>query len=284
MMTKLNLFFNIAVLLSMMSCGNDKTQAQQSTVQNAPSNNYHSTLIRDSIFTNVYQISSNNITQSGVDYLIDVAISNSEKVPVLFIDQKLPTSLLPQLYPKFSQIIVITPNWGYYDDVAKAHDPKIACAEPMASSIIYEFNRQDGRLQKDSLELMGKFPEMKNAVPKTLTSNERKIFYSESYGSTCCPKDPQWDNSPTREEFVADFEKLNQTKISETYREKRGKEGETVFYYTLKNLPNALKIKFIQEREYSRLINKQNKDVRRTPMIYTAFIIEKNERMQLLNP
>lgn len=283
-MIKLNLLFNIVLILSIISCGNDKTQAQQLTVQNAPSNNYHSTLIRDSVFTNVYQISSSNVIQSGVDYLIDVAIPNSEKVPVIFIDQKIATSLLPQLYPKFSKIIVITPNWKYYDDVAKAHDPEIACAEPMASSVIYEFNRENGRLQKDSLELMGKFPEMKNAVPKALTANDKKIFYSESYASACCPKDPQWDNSPTREEFIANFEKNNHTKISETYREKRGKEGEAVFYYTLKNLTNALKIKFIQEREHSRLINKQNKDVRRTPMIYTPFIIGKNERIQLSNP
>lgn len=100
------------------------------------------------------------------DYIFNVSIPKSEKIPILFVSARVPLKILSEIYPEFLQLIVITPNWTYYDEVANQIPSDVGCAEPLASSIIYEFNRENGKFQKDSLIIMGGFPVMKFKITK----------------------------------------------------------------------------------------------------------------------
>ncbi|WP_185965912.1 hypothetical protein [Flavobacterium sp. ZT3R18] len=236
--------------------------------------------INDTVFKDVIEITDNNVATNGKDYLFDISISKTIKVPVVFVQAQVPLNLLPHIYPEFSRIIVVSPNWKYYQEMSNQKLGEGLACEPMASSIIYEFKRENNRVKKDSLVLMGSFPKMEFANKSKPETNKVEVYFSESYGSVCCPRDEQWDNRPSRDEFAANFEKINKIKITNTYREPHGKEGEAFYYYSLKGLSNKLKLNFILERTFSRIINRHLKDLMITPKIYTPTILEVNNRMK----
>jgi len=235
-------------------------------------NMFHSEIIRDSVFTDVIEITDRDLVTNGRDYLFTKSIPKETKIPVVFISAAVPINLLSTIYPEFKSIIVITPNWTYYNEALQSQ-PGGVCAEPSASSVIYEFKRENGKVMKDSIVNLSGFPEMKYGKNHQLKTKERLIYFSEIYGSVCCPKDPQWDNSQTREEFVKRFESDNQIKIGGTYINPQGDEGEAEFYYSLVQLSNNLRLKFIKERTYSRILNKETKKIKNLPGIYTPFIL-----------
>jgi hypothetical protein len=232
--------------------------------------------INDTVFKNVIGITDSNVATNGKDYLFDISISKTIKVPVIYVEAEVPLNLLPHIYPKFSRIIVISPNWKYHQELSTQKLPKGMCAEPMTSSIIYEFRRENNIVKKDSLVLMGDFPKMEFANKSKPETYKMEVYFSESYGSACCPR----DNRPSRDEFIAHFEKINKIKITDTYREPHGKEGEAFYYYSLKGLSNKLKLNFILERTFSRIINRHLKDLMIKPKIYTPTILQVNNRMK----
>lgn len=164
-MKKLLLLLIFAFALQSCENNSQKTNKKQ-LPKTTKFNTFHSEKIRDSIFENVIEITDNDIITKGTDYIFNVSIPKSEKVPILFVSARVPLEILSDIYPKFQKLIVIAPNWTYYDEVAKQITSDVGCAEPMASSIIYEFNRENGKLQKDSLIIMGGFPEMKFNIIK----------------------------------------------------------------------------------------------------------------------
>ena len=275
----------ITCSIILIVCNGNAQQATENKPMRKPVeiNTFHSERIKDTFFENVIEITNNNVINTGIDYLFDISIASSTETPVLFISAKVPLELLPRIYPELPKLIVITPNWNYYEETSSQRLPKeIKCAEPMASSVIYEFNRENGKLQKDSLVIMGGkgFPEMKFTEKYKLKDNEVDIYYSEYYGSVCCPRDQQLDNKPTREEFITFFEKENAVKITDTYQEMIGEEGEVTYNYTLNGLTNSQKLKFILERDFYRIINRETKDIIKTPNIYTPYILKITNRIK----
>ena len=130
--------------------------------------------IRDELFKNVIQISDNDIKINGQDFFIDFSIPDTIKSPVIFIQTKVPLNLLPKIYPEFSRIIIITPNWTYYDEISKQQlSEDFNCMEPMASSVIYELERENDKTEKDSIIIMGKFPQMEFADKTKFKRNKR---------------------------------------------------------------------------------------------------------------
>lgn len=234
----------------------------------------------DSVFTDVIEITDRNIETNGTDYLFTIPISKKIEKPVVFISDKVPVHLLPSIYPEFKKLTVIVPNWVFYDQASDNSAEGGYCAEPIASSIIYEFDRTSGKLQKDSLVMMGGFPEMEFGKPYQLKNKELAIYYQEYFGSVCCPRDPQMDNTPTREAFISMFEKQHHTKITNTYSQLRGREGEVSFYYTLEGLSNQLKLRFIVDRNFYRIVNRHSKEISKQPTIYTPTVLEVNERIK----
>ena len=229
-------------------------------------------------FKNVVVIDDRNVV-AGYDYLFDVAISDTVKEPVIFIRAEIPSALLFTMYPQFKKITVITPNWEYYRGLTKKLPPGVVCAEPRASSIIYHIDRKNGVLKKDSIVLMGGYPQMDYAKEYQPKSSEIKAYYTGSYDSTRRTID---SNIPTSANFIAGFEKENGVKISDTYEESTEKEGEITYYYTLNGLSNKLKLQFIEERRYSLIVNRATKYVVFAPKIFTPFIVTLNERMKKL--
>ena len=143
-------------------------------------NTFHSEIIKNSFFDDVIEISDKNVFTDRINYFFNISIPKSKdaKESILFIETKIPLNLLPSIYPEHSKLIVIVPNWTYYSKNLNRKLPKgILCDEPMASSIIYEFNRENGKLLKDSLIIMGGkgFPEMK--FKKQINLNENEIEF-----------------------------------------------------------------------------------------------------------
>lgn len=241
----------------------------------------YSQKISDKYFENVIEITDKNVVSNGSDFLFDVAIPNDSKTPIVFVSAKVSQKLLSGIYPEFSRLIVISPNWNYYDEISKQKLPEgVICAEPTASSVIYEFKRENGKILKDSLALMGSFPEMKIVSLPKIKPNQTLVYFTERFGSKCCPKDLQWENSPKREEFIADFESENKTKIGNTYVRYTGKEGESDYYYTLNKLSNELKLRFILERNFYRIVNRHLKDIIKYPRIFTPIILDVNSNLK----
>ena len=241
----------------------------------------YSQKISDKYFENVIEIKDKNVVTNGSDFLFDIAIPEESKTPVLFVSATVSQKLLSGIYPEFSRIIVVSPNWNFYNETArKAKENGIYCAEPIASSVIYEFKRENGKILKDSLVLMGSFPEMKIVSPPKIKPNQVLVYFTERFGSRCCPKDLQWENSPKREEFIANFESENKAKIGNTYVRYTGKEGESDYHYTLNKLSNELKLHFILERNFYRIVNRHLKDIIKYPRIFTPTILDVNSDLK----
>lgn len=74
------------------------------------------------------------------------------------------------------------------------------------------------------------------------------IYYSEIYGSSCCPRDPKWDLKTSLKNFTDNFEKSHNTKVGKVYEKSYGDEGEHECYYTLSGLTGKQKVEFISKR------------------------------------
>ena len=232
--------------------------------------------INDSIFNNVIEITDNNTGNNGTDYLFNISIPKSIEIPIIFVQKEVPPSILPIIYPEFSKLIVITPNWTYYAKNSNQVLPEgVICAEPMASSIVYEFNRENGKVLKDSLVIMGDFPNMKFKEPKKQKDNEIEVFYEENFGSACCPKDPKWKIKDKLGDFITAFEKSNKVKIGDVYKKMIGEEGEHNLYFTLSNLNSKQKLEFLQEVRYWIYIDRHLEDIRFKSQIFTPSFIKK---------
>ena len=158
-----NLFIPLVFFFVLQSCENNSQKTNKKQLQKTTKNNsFHSEKIRDSIFENVIEITDNDIVTKGTDYIFNVSISKSEETPILFVSARVPLEILSDIYQEFPKLIVIAPNWNYYDEVAKQMTPiELRRAEPRTSTIIYEFNRKDGILKKDSIIIMDTFPEIR---------------------------------------------------------------------------------------------------------------------------
>lgn len=233
--------------------------------------------IPDTTYRNVLEITDNDVITDGKSFLFTRMISGKMDIPVVFVSARVPLDLLTGIYPEFRRLTVITPNWKYYDEVARESPG----GEPIASSIVYQLNRVNETVKKDSLVIMGGFPKMEFAGKSVHEKSLMKVYYREGYGSLCCPRDPKWDLKPSIKEFTKDFQAKNKIKIAGTYAELAGKEGEVNYYYGFKGVPDRLKLKFIVDRVS--LLSNDTRFKKRHLMrsIYTPVEVVVNERMNL---
>ncbi|MDH7464178.1 hypothetical protein QEG73_22970 [Chitinophagaceae bacterium 26-R-25] len=229
--------------------------------------------INDTAFYNVIRIDDKNVIRNGDDYLFNVSIPANCQMPVICVDAKIPSSLLKDIYPEFSKLIVIVPEWGHCEGGAGWY------AEIAARFEIFKFERNHGMQKIDSTVVWGDDALTMKFIDQKLKEDEAEIYYTESFGSKCCPRDPQ-RNKPTREEFIDLFEKQNKAKIINTYFESTGEEGESNYYYTLTELPDSLKLKFILERNNSRLLHEEESKIKKAPAIHTPSRIKLDSKMR----
>ena len=122
---------------------------------------FHSERIRDTVFENVIEIKEDDVAKNGTAYRFKVPIPKTGETPVLFVSARVPLATLSSIYPEVPNVIVIAPNWNYYDEVAQERTPQEVLIEPRTSTVVYEFNREQGKLRKDSIIIMDHLPEMR---------------------------------------------------------------------------------------------------------------------------
>lgn len=164
---KVILFSQMILTLIWLSCGRQQPQATgaHALSQSGDTGRFYSERIRDTAFEDVIELTDNDVVTDGANYTFKASIPRSSETPVLFVLAKVPLSILSGIYPEFPRLIVIAPNWNYYDEVSRQRRNDLARVELRTSAVVYEFNRENGTLQTDSVVVMGRFPEMK-FVPK----------------------------------------------------------------------------------------------------------------------
>lgn len=155
-MKKLLIFIILAFVFQSCEYKTPKKMDNKPMRKDVQKNTFHSERIRDTIFENVIEIDDKNVILNKTDYHFNVSIPKSEKTPVIFVSAKVPLEVLADIYPELPNLIVIAPNWNFYEENSK----HTGCHEPIASSVIYEFNRENGKQMKDSIVIMGGFPKM----------------------------------------------------------------------------------------------------------------------------
>lgn len=115
--------------------------------------------VLDTVFYDVIEIESEDMLAKGDSIILTKTIPPDIKTPVIYISPRVPLKILPWIYPQFERKIVITPNWVYFQEVAKSAPPG-GCAEPCASVVIYEFKKEGNKMMKDSTVMMCSYPEI----------------------------------------------------------------------------------------------------------------------------
>lgn len=144
----------ILFLLLIISC-NKGNIAPTSKVERPKTHSPEKPSVTDTVFSDVINIEKNDIVLRNDSLVISKKIS--EKTPVLYIEDRQPVDLLPSILPEFPRVIVITPNWIGYDEVAKSA-PEGGCAEPTVSTVVYEFTHRNRKITKDSAIYYGNVP------------------------------------------------------------------------------------------------------------------------------
>ncbi|PJJ66117.1 hypothetical protein [Chryseobacterium geocarposphaerae] len=205
------------------------------------------------IFNDVILIKDENVFQSGKLILIDIPLKinsgeslifyNASHVPnKLFFDEKI---FLPQV----KEFILISPDKEYYKSVREFANRIKGCAEPMKTDKFYFVKRNESKWDSISLNSQN-YPTINFKNKMTVGSKNAIVsYYSEFFGSACCPRDKKRD-------FLTDnknnyfFEELIDKGIivKEMYSCSFGHEGEYASFYPLKELSNEQKMIFIKKR------------------------------------
>ena len=101
------------------------------------------------------------------------------------------------------------------------------------------------------------------------------MYYTDGFGSRCCPKDPKWEMKGRLSEFIAAFEKRNHVKIGDVYKKITGKEGEHILYFTLSTLNTEQKLLFLQEVQSCYFLTKKTKDIKIASQVFIPFLVHK---------
>ena len=217
-------------------------------------NNLFAQTIRDSVFNNVILINNTDVSTNGFHFLIDIPIKPQKEPIVIFnndfrISTKLFFSRNSFLYGQ-NDFFLITPDWEYYNNIEETErkNPSLKL-DPYRQNKIYHIQRNNVKIQIDSLSIRMDDPRKPitiNFNNPELKENEVKYFFKECYGSTCCPKDENWDFKQENDKIKNDFnEKENVNIYKNVYRQVLGRESEHCDYYTLSDLTNEQKIQFL---------------------------------------
>ena len=207
--------------------------------------------INDTIFKNVVLIEEEDIVKSQEDYLVDVVLDfKSNHIPIIFNYSRVSKHFFLDRFLKHKSLILITPDWDFYNKVAKEANAMGGCIEPATTNIIYQRKYFENKPKIDSIRVSGNQPKLIFTERlKNLESDDNIIFYhSESFGSSCCPRDPRRNMIKTLNAYISSFEEKNDIKIGNVYKRITGKEGEHTLYFTLSNLNKQQKISFLKGR------------------------------------
>lgn len=211
---------------------------------------------KDKIFDHVILINDENVFQFGKLILIDIPlkINNNEKL-IFYNASHIPNKLFFDktiFLSEIDEFTLISPDKEYYESVRKFANRIKGCAEPIKTDKFYFVKRSAPKWDSISLD-SGNYPVVKfKNLQTTISKNDIVSYYSESFGSQCCPRDKKWDllMEDNNDSYTALLKELKNENIivKEVYSRNEGKEGEVSHFYPLKELSNKQKLVFINKR------------------------------------
>jgi len=252
-------------------------------------NNLFAQTIRDSVFNNVILIKKTDVSTNGFHFLIDIPLKPQKDPIVIFNDDfRIPAKSFfsrSSFLSEQNEFILITPDWEFHKEIIEEQKKYGIHIKAFPKNKIYQVKRSGSGYEVDSLSvglLDSGNPIKINFKNQELKENEVKYFFKECYGSTCCPEDPSWKFENERNEMRNNFNIENKVNAyKNAYRETKGKKGEHCTYYTLSDLNNEQKIKFVFLRTSSASFNTKDLDIV-SIIIFPAII--NIENMENLNP
>lgn len=239
--------------------------------------------ITDKIFHNVIRVDDKQMFPKSdmfpkyggqnANILIDIAVPSSHKKPVIFITPDIPIKRLQSIYPKFSEMILITPNHTFYKKMPSSK------GEPAASSVLYQIQRNGKNIKIDSLVMKSGFPKMnyyKNPLDGDYTEDfeyyqkeagKIKVFYQDEERLAL-------ENEViSLKESLSEYEKKFKKKIH-YYQRYNKKHRFFENYYTMEGLTKKEKLEFILHRQWATIPNKRVKNILFSPQLITPYWVK----------
>lgn len=202
---------------------------------------------------NVQMIGSELVASEDGHYLIDLPLlEQPDSLYSFFLQAHVPLSLFTDtdaFYPAIKRFIMIVPDWAFYDRVAKDAQKNGIVLEPATTNTYYYIDRTGGQVSVDSVHCSGDGHPQLNYGKAETPRNTLRVYRTESYGSVCCPKDPNWALAPLDAAFISSYEKANNVRIRGTYKQLAGKEGEYNTYYTLTGMSVEQRLHFLLAKQ-----------------------------------
>ncbi|OPB88025.1 hypothetical protein BAS06_12630 [Elizabethkingia miricola] len=229
-------------------------------------------------YKHVIMIEDEHMVKLGENYLIDIPIQEKpDSTYVFFLNAGIPVEQLKKpssFYPFINEFILIVPDRKYYKIIAEEASKQGIQIEPLVTNNYYHIIRNGGEVKTDSTHISGNgHPHISYTEPE-VPKGMLQVYYTDSYGSVCCPRDPKWDTKQDDASFIKEFEKNKKVKIADTYQQNNGKEGEHAIYYTLSGLTSLQRLDFILEKQYQRTVNKEAKDIQFSGRIFTPYSVK----------
>ncbi|MBC9914298.1 hypothetical protein [Chitinophaga varians] len=227
-------------------------------------------------YDHVVLIEDKYVAEAAGNYLVDLPlVEAADSNYTFYLGAHIPVTMFTAtstFYPGIREFTLIVPDWEFYHQVAEGASSRNMCAEPATTNIYYHIRRNDTAVIVDSVRVQGEQPALKYITPHA-PSDTLVVYRTESYGSACCPPDPQWKRTAENAAMIKDFERKHKVSITGTYRQNSGKEGEHTDYYTLPGLTTKQRLDFLLTRRWQWIVNKETKQIVFRPQFFTPTLI-----------
>lgn len=215
-------------------------------------------------YKNVVMIADKDVAGSAGNYLIDIPLeANEDTTYAFFLGAHIPVEYFKTnngFYPSIKAFILIVPDWDFYKKISEDASRKGMCIEPATTNYYYHIVRNADKIKVDSVRISGdEGIAGVNYIHPEVPKNTLATYRIESYGSICCPKDPNWVLAEEDISFIKNYEKEKGILIKGTYRQNNGKEGEHSNYYTLEGLTTQQRLDFMLAKRSQWIVNKATK-------------------------
>lgn len=227
-------------------------------------------------YDHVVLIDNQRVAEAAGNYLVDIPlVESADSNYTFYVNAHIPVSMFTAtntFYPGIREFTLIVPDWQFYHEVAKSASQRNMCAEPVTTNIYYHIRRNDTTVMIDSIRVQGEQPALEYSVPR-VPADTLLVYRTESYGSACCPPDPQWKRGAENAAMIKNFERQHKVVIAGVYRQRSGKEGEHTDYYTLPGLTTQQRLDFLLARRWQWIVNKETKNIVFKPQFFTPSLV-----------
>lgn len=230
-------------------------------------------------YDRVMNIEDRQVARLEGNYLLDLPLQfKRDSIAVFYLSAKIPIEFFKkssEFYPELQEFILIVPDWKFYSEVSKMASKNGMCVEPETTNYYFYIRREEDNVKVDSVRLGGFENPVIDFAKPTVPESLLTVYWKESYGSVCCPRDPMWDIADQDSSFIRSFEERNKFKVTAgRYIQKQGKEGENSIYYTLPGLTTAQRLQFLLEKHAQWRLNSEAKKMPHSTKLFTPQLQE----------